>query len=393
MKDKNNLSSELFLGKDKINNEITDIEGFFELVTKLNLPAKSKYETIKEYQAKIDSILNLPLYKQLLNDTFSIKIPLVKSSIKTDYNAENKTFYLRDVNLLKVYDKHIDTNMYLSKDDNQSSYTTNYYYYLKNRNEYFGVENRLKNGYYSFICESNIAKEENNFDIKVYFTLSNLEIQKKNSNYFNSTDIDSNYYININLHYIELIFKDKILYKITCSSPTNTIDQLYSNPPPALFYDDIDLINEVEPKQSNKQSNREEETYNPHAILQKGKVENTGSEEDIDKRDGKGDGNNGGRGTGSDGTGSGHTFSLAGRGSKSLGLPPSKTDEVGSIVVTIWVNQQGEVVRAVSGARGTTIDNRSLWRHCETAARNSKFSASPQAPEEQKGTIIYKFRR
>jgi hypothetical protein len=129
-------------------------------------------------------------------------------------------------------------------------------------------------------------------------------------------------------------------------------------------------------KPNNKPSTKEttqptkEETINPNALFQKGKVKNTGSGEGSGKGDGKGDGSNGGGGTGSDGTGSGHTFSLAGRGSKSLGLPPSKTDEVGSIVVTIWVNQQGEVVRAVSGARGTTIDNRSLWRHCETAARN-----------------------
>lgn len=182
------------------------------------------------------------------------------------------------------------------------------------------------------------------------------------------------------------------------SNPINEISEGSENYV-AQNTDDVALSAKPTTKPNNKPSTKEttqptkEETINPNALFQKGKVKNTGSGEGSGKGDGKGDGSNGGGGTGSDGTGSGHTFSLAGRGSKSLGLPPSKTDEVGSIVVTIWVNQQGEVVRAVSGARGTTIDNRSLWRHCETAARNSKFSASPQAPEEQKGTITYKFRR
>lgn len=145
--------------------------------------------------------------------------------------------------------------------------------------------------------------------------------------------------------------------------------------------------------QENPTPKEQEETINPNALFQKGKVKNTGSGQGDGKGDGIGDGNNGGGGTGFDATGSGHTFSLAGRGSKSLGLPPSRTDDVGSIVVTIWVNPQGEVERAVAGARGTTIDNRSLWRHCETAAMRSKFSASPTAPMQQKGTITYKFRR
>jgi periplasmic protein TonB len=146
-------------------------------------------------------------------------------------------------------------------------------------------------------------------------------------------------------------------------------------------------------KEAIKDVSKSEETINPNALFKKGKVKNTGSGEGNGTGAGKGNGNNGGGGTGSDATGSGTSFSLAGRASKSLGIPPSKTDEVGSIVVTIWVNQEGQVARAVAGARGTTIDNRSLWRHCESAASRSKFSANPNAPEEQKGTITYKFRR
>ncbi|HHT04423.1 MAG TPA: hypothetical protein GX005_08925 [Bacteroidales bacterium] len=138
-----------------------------------------------------------------------------------------------------------------------------------------------------------------------------------------------------------------------------------------------------------------EETVNPNALFRKGKVKGQdgggvgqGKGSGVDEGEGTGGG-----GTGYDLTGSGTSFSLIGRDSKSLSLPPSKTDEVGSIVVTIWVNPEGKVTRAVAGARGTTIDNRSLWRNCESAASRSIFSENPNAPFEQKGTITYKFRR
>ena len=144
-----------------------------------------------------------------------------------------------------------------------------------------------------------------------------------------------------------------------------------------------------------KKQETTEETINPNALFRKGKVK---SEDGGGIGQGQGSGIGQGKGTGGGGTGydlsgSGTTFSLEGRGSKSLSIPPSKTDEVGSIVVSIWVDQAGKVTRAVAGARGTTIDNRSLWRHCESAASRSKFSENPNAPFEQKGTITYKFRR
>ncbi|MDD4685056.1 MAG: hypothetical protein PHD45_07480 [Bacteroidales bacterium] len=138
-----------------------------------------------------------------------------------------------------------------------------------------------------------------------------------------------------------------------------------------------------------------EETVNPNALFRKGKVKGQdgggvgqGKGSGVDEGEGTGGG-----GTGYDLTGSGTSFSLIGREPKSLSLPPSKTDEVGSIVVTIWVNPEGKVTRAVAGARGTTIDNRSMWRNCESAASRSNFSENPNAPFEQKGTITYKFRR
>lgn len=135
------------------------------------------------------------------------------------------------------------------------------------------------------------------------------------------------------------------------------------------------------------------ESINPNALFQRGRVKNTGTGEGEGSGGGKGDGDHGGGGSGTDLSGSGTSFSLSGRGSKTLGLPPSKTNDVGAVVVTIWVDQSGNVTRAVAGARGTTIDNKSLWRHCEYAASQSKFTPNSSAPFEQKGTITYKFQR
>ncbi len=99
-----------------------------------------------------------------------------------------------------------------------------------------------------------------------------------------------------------------------------------------------------------------------------------------------------GTGSGGDGKGSGTSFSLAGRGSKELGRPSSSTSEVGNVVVEIKVDQQGNVVSAKGGVRGTTLWDTNLWRLCEQAAKRSKFTANPDAPEVQKGTITYIFR-
>ena len=90
--------------------------------------------------------------------------------------------------------------------------------------------------------------------------------------------------------------------------------------------------------------------------------------------------------------GSGTSFSLAGRGAKSLGKPSSSTGKVGNVVVEIKVDQDGNVIEAKAGQRGTTLWDSNLWRECEEAVRKSKFTANPDAPKVQKGTVTYIFR-
>jgi len=111
---------------------------------------------------------------------------------------------------------------------------------------------------------------------------------------------------------------------------------------------------------------------------------------------GSGTGSGIGSGTGSgvgpgSGGGSGPGYSLAGRGAKYIPKPDYSEDDQGKVVVKIWVDKDGNVVKAQSGYFGTTLSNSALWKKCEEAAMKSKFSSDPNAPEEQIGTITYVF--
>ncbi|MFP4690643.1 MAG: TonB family protein [Bacteroidales bacterium] len=95
-----------------------------------------------------------------------------------------------------------------------------------------------------------------------------------------------------------------------------------------------------------------------------------------------------------DGVGQGGIeYSLAGRQANFLPVPKYTTQATGRVVVQVTVNQQGQVIRAEAGARGTTTTDRTLHRHAEEAARRARFDLQADAPEEQRGTITYNFIR
>lgn len=89
--------------------------------------------------------------------------------------------------------------------------------------------------------------------------------------------------------------------------------------------------------------------------------------------------------------GSGGNYNLAGR--KALSKPVKKPDceEEGTVVVSIFVNQNGKVVKAIPGARGTTNSAPCLFAAAKKAALATKWNVDGNAPNQQKGTIIYKF--
>ena len=94
---------------------------------------------------------------------------------------------------------------------------------------------------------------------------------------------------------------------------------------------------------------------------------------------------------GNGGKGNGTGYDLGGRGAKSLHRPSDDFTEEGVVVVDIWVNRAGQVVRAEVATKGTTIINQSMREKAKQAALRSAFASDPNAPEEQHGTITYTF--
>ena len=142
--------------------------------------------------------------------------------------------------------------------------------------------------------------------------------------------------------------------------------------------------NKKKPK-DNVKPQSEETKIDQNALFTKGRVKKgSGGSTGVGEGSGKGSGGEGG--------GSGISFSLAGRGKKSLPEPTATSSENGSIVVEIRVDQEGNVVFAKAVWKGTTLTDTNLWRRCEQAAKKSKFTANPDAPELQGGKITYIFR-
>ncbi len=91
------------------------------------------------------------------------------------------------------------------------------------------------------------------------------------------------------------------------------------------------------------------------------------------------------------GKGNGPAFDLGGRGSKYLDKPPTKFNERGTVVVSIWVDREGNVKRAQVRAKGTTVLDPSVRQIAVDAALNSTFVKDANAVELQRGTITYTF--
>jgi len=84
-------------------------------------------------------------------------------------------------------------------------------------------------------------------------------------------------------------------------------------------------------------------------------------------------------------------YSLGGRGKISFKKPENPTQEDGTVIVDIWVDQNGKVIRAKPGARGSTTSNSILLEKAKEAAYKALFKKDPNAPFEQKGTMTFVF--
>ena len=71
-------------------------------------------------------------------------------------------------------------------------------------------------------------------------------------------------------------------------------------------------------------------------------------------------------------------------------LPEYNVQKEGTVVVTIWVNIYGEVVKAVAGSEGSTTLDAELCAAARNAAIKTRFTRSTDIPLQQ-GTITYYF--
>jgi hypothetical protein len=96
-------------------------------------------------------------------------------------------------------------------------------------------------------------------------------------------------------------------------------------------------------------------------------------------------------GDGDSDKGKGISYTLNGRTPQALIAPKSNVQEEGIVVVEITVDKKGVIIYAKPGAKGSTTSNSTLLEIARKAALGVRFNPDPDAPEEQKGKIIYNF--
>ena len=74
-----------------------------------------------------------------------------------------------------------------------------------------------------------------------------------------------------------------------------------------------------------------------------------------------------------------------------LPRPVYNVQESGIVVVDIWVDNYGNVAKAVPGGDGTTVLDKTLLNAARNAAMETHFNMSADAPAMQQGTITYYF--
>lgn len=157
----------------------------------------------------------------------------------------------------------------------------------------------------------------------------------------------------------------------------------------------IEKPKNTKPKQETKPVEEPKPTVNQKALFKGSNNPQAGGSEGINGQPGDQGKPNGLAGIkkydGNGGKGNGTGYDLGGRGAKSLHRPDDDFSEEGRIVVDIWVNRNGQVVRAEVATKGTDIINNAMRQKAIQAAKRSTFASDPDAPEEQHGTITYTF--
>ena len=88
----------------------------------------------------------------------------------------------------------------------------------------------------------------------------------------------------------------------------------------------------------------------------------------------------------------GNAYQLGGRNVAIKAKPEYNIQVEGKVVVIITVDRMGNVINAITGAKGSTTLNKRLLEQAKLAALKTKFESKPTAPLKQQGKIIYSFR-
>jgi hypothetical protein len=90
------------------------------------------------------------------------------------------------------------------------------------------------------------------------------------------------------------------------------------------------------------------------------------------------------------GSGSGD-YRLGNRSAVSRPKPVYSCEDEGRVVVKVYVDRNGKVLSAEPGASGSTTASTCLFERAQEAAMRTIWTADPNAPQTQVGTVIYRF--
>ncbi len=84
-------------------------------------------------------------------------------------------------------------------------------------------------------------------------------------------------------------------------------------------------------------------------------------------------------------------FFLGDRSAVRKGIPPFNCVESGIVAVRVWVNPQGQTIKALPGIKGTTDTSPCLMKEAKEAALQTIWKADPTVKGNQIGEIRYNF--
>jgi colicin import membrane protein len=149
-----------------------------------------------------------------------------------------------------------------------------------------------------------------------------------------------------------------------------------------------------EQKRAEEERKRQEQIAKSNALFEKAQAgKGTGGGEGNTKPGGNQGSLDGTSGAphGLGGSGDGFSVNLKGR---TLLKPPNVDDKSqfkGDVVVDIWVDKYGNVVRAEPGGRGSTTTNAHLYKVAKIAAMGMKFDPKPDGLVQQPGSVTIEF--